>query len=74
MVCIFKETSILGSNYVMRLHFCGVVASDCSSILLRRVPFPGELSCVGFPEKKSRNTGKLYSEASADAAWAAFFS
>lgn len=22
-------------------------------------PFPGELSCTGFPEKKSRNTGKL---------------
>lgn len=59
MFCIFKETSILGLTFVMRLHFCGVVISDCSNILLRRVPSPGEFSCTGFPENKSRNTGKL---------------
>ena len=59
MFSIFKETSILGLTCVMRLHFCGVVTSDCSNVLLRKVPFPGELSCTGFPEKKSRNRGKL---------------
>lgn len=57
--CVFKETSISGLTFVMRLRFCGVVTNDCSNVLLRRVPFPGELSCIGFPEKKSRNTGKL---------------
>lgn len=59
IVCIHKETPILGLTFAARLNFCGVVSGDCSNILPRRVPFPGEVSHTGFPEKKSRNTGKL---------------
>lgn len=37
-------------------------------------PFPGELSCTGFPGKKIKKYRQTFCEASADAAWAAFFS
>lgn len=58
---------------VTRLHFYGAVTRDCSNILQGRVPIPwwALMHRLSWKEIKYRQT---FSEASADAAWAAFFS